>query len=409
MSANRIVVVGGSLAGGRAAETLRRAGYAGRIVLVGEEPHRPYDRPPLSKKFLRGEVPEEKLSLRPLSHYERLAIELELGVRAKRLDSTARAVELEDGRRLDFDQLIIATGAHVRRLACPGADLEGVHYVRTIEDARGVREELRPGRRAVVIGGGVIGAEVAAACREEGVEVVMIEAAPLPLLRAFGPEVGRIYAEVHRARGVDLRCGGGVARLEGERRVCAVVTTAGERIECDFVVAGIGVQPAIGWLEGSGVATDGGVLVDERCETSVRGVYAAGDVARGWDPRLGRRACVESIDNAQSQAVAAANNVAGKETTFAPVPFFWSDQYDLKLQSVGHVTEHDHVVFRGSIEERAFVAFHLRGGKLAYAIGVGRLKEIGAAKKLIAADVEVSAEALADESVALGDLLPARD
>lgn len=405
--AGRIVVVGASLAGGRAAETLRRSGWEGEIVLVGDEPHRPYDRPPLSKKYLQRELDDEKLFLRPLAHYERLRVELELGARAVRLDARERAVELEGGRRIAFEKLVIATGARVRRLSCEGAELEGVHYVRTLEDSRALREELRAGRRVVVIGAGVIGAEVAATARRAGLEVVMLESAELPLLRAFGPEVGRFYADVHRAEGVELRCGTSVARFErgSAGRVGAVVTSGGERIGCDLVVVGIGVVPSTDWLEGSGVALEhGGVIVDERCETSVRGVYAAGDVARWVDPRVGRRVCVESIDNAQSQAVAAASNAAGKETPYAPVPFFWSDQYELKLQSVGHVGAYDRVVVRGSIEERAFVAFHLAGEKLAFAIGVNRLKEIGAAKKLIAAGVAVAPEALADESVSLAEL-----
>ncbi|AKF02951.1 NAD(P)/FAD-dependent oxidoreductase [Sandaracinus amylolyticus] len=406
MSTNRIVVVGASLAGGRAAETLRRQGWEGEIVLVGEEPHRPYDRPPLSKKFLRGQVAEEKLALRPLAHYERLKIELELGARATSLDPSARTITLESGRRIGWDQLIIATGGHVRRLTCPGATLEGVHYVRTIEDARTLREELRAGRRAVVIGAGVIGCEVAASCREEGVAVTMIEAAPLPLLRAFGPEVGRIYADVHRGHGVDLRCGTGVERLVGERRVEAVITSAGERVECDFVVVGIGITPAVQWLEGAGIALDGHVVVDEHMQTSIAGVYAVGDVARAWDRRLGRRVCVESIDNAQTQAVVAATRAVGKDAAHATVPFFWSDQYDLKLQSVGHVGDFDRVVVRGSIEERAFVAFHLEQGVLRFAIGVNRLQELGATKKLIAAGASVPDAVLADADASLAEWVP---
>jgi 3-phenylpropionate/trans-cinnamate dioxygenase ferredoxin reductase subunit len=406
MNHQQIVVVGGSVAGGRAAETLRRNGYEGRIVLVGEEPHRPYDRPPLSKKFLRGEVNQDSLHLRPMAHYERLRLELELGARAVKLDPVARAVEFVDGRKLHFDRLLIATGARVRRLSCPGATLEGVHYVRSLEDAIGLREEMQPGRRVVVVGAGVIGAEVAASCRESGLEVVMIESASQPLMRAFGSEVGRIYGDVHRARGVDLRCGESVARLEGQSRVRAVVTTGGAHIECDFVVVGIGVEPAVQWLEGSGIELDGGIIVNERCETTIAGIYAAGDVTRFWDPRLGKRTCVESIDNAQNQGVAAAQNALGKDTVYAPIPFFWSDQFDLKLQSVGYVGAFDEVVYRGSVEGRAFVAFHLREDRLAFAIGVNRLQELAAAKKIIAAGMTVSREALRDESVSLGELAP---
>lgn len=410
MSAKRMVIVGGSLAGGRAAETARRQGWEGEIVLVGEEPRAPYDRPPLSKKFLRGQLEEEKLSLRPAAHYERLKIELELGARARALDPAARTITLEGGRTLAWEKLVIATGAHVRRLACQGATLEGVHYVRTLEDSRGIREEMRPGRRVVVVGAGVIGAEVAASCREEGLEVTMLEAAPLPLVRAFGPEVARIYADVHRGHGVDLRCGVGVERIVGTGRVEAVETTRGERIECDFVVVGIGVVPSVEWLAGSGIAlengTSGGVVVDEHMQTNVPGVYAVGDVARAFDRRLGRRVCVESVDNAQTQAVVAATHAAGKPASHDTVPFFWSDQYDLKLQSVGHVTDFDRVVVRGSIEERAFVAFHLSAGALRFAIGVNRLQDLAAAKKLIAVGAQIAPELLADPDTKLAELVP---
>jgi 3-phenylpropionate/trans-cinnamate dioxygenase ferredoxin reductase subunit len=407
VGANRIAVVGGSLAGSRAAETIRRAGYEGRIALVGAEPERAYDRPPLSKKYLRGQHPEEKLYLRPVEHYDRMKIDLVLGAQAKRLDTTARSVELDDGRTIDFDHLVIATGADVRRLDCPGAGLEGVHYLRSLGDARALREEAKPGRRAVIVGAGVIGAEVAASLREEGLEVVVLELAELPLVRAFGPEVGRVYADVHRGRGVDLRCSTGVAELRGSKRVEEVVTTRGERIGCDFVVVGIGVSPCVGWLAGSGVAVEGGVLVDETCATNLPGIWAAGDVARFWDPRLKKRTWVESIDNAQNQAVVAANNTMGKGATYAPIPFFWSDQYDLKMQSVGYVEAYDRVVYRGSIDERAFAAFHLREGVLKFAIGVNRMKEIAGAKKLVAAGCSLDVEALADEGVALHTLLPA--
>lgn len=406
MGNGTVLVVGGSLAGGRAAEQVRRLGHEGRIVLVGDEPHRPYDRPPLSKKFLLGELDEDRLFLRPEHFYESKDVELILGSRARGLDTKAREVELDDGRRIAFEHLVIATGASVRTLRCPGADLEGVHTLRTLEDSLAIRAELETARRAVVIGAGVIGAEVAAACRQKGVEVVMLEALETPLVRAFGAHVGRIYAEVHRDRGVDLRVSTLATALRGARRVEAVVTDSGDEIPCDVVVVGIGVTPNVGWLEGSGVALDRGVLVDGRCETNVPGVWAAGDVARWWSESVGAHVLVESIDNAQHQASAAANNIVGKATIHDPVPFFWSDQYDLKLQSVGHVGPYDEVVFRGSVEERTFAAFHLRGDQLAFMVGVDRLQEIGVAKKLIAAAVPLTARELADEAFDLRAKVP---
>ncbi len=405
MSNGTVVIVGASLAGGRAAEQLRRGGHAGRIVLVGEELERPYDRPPLSKKFMRGQIDAEKLFFRGEDWYAAQTIETVLGRRAVSLSTTAREVTLDDGQVLPFEKLLIATGAAPRMPAIPGIDLAGVYPLRTMADARAIRAELAPGRRLVVIGAGVIGAEVAASCRDEGLEVVMLEALHTPLSRAFGPEIGALYAEIHRSRGVDLRLGVMVTELRGKGRVQEVVTSDGTRIGCDLVVVGIGVEPCTGWLEGSGVQIDRGVLVDARCETSVPGIFAAGDVARGPSKKLGRHVIVESVDNAQTQGTTAVHNLLGKSEEHETVPFFWSDQFDLKLQSVGHVGPFDTVVYRGSVSARAFIAFHLLEGKLQFAIGVNRLKEIAGAKKLIAADVSVTRAALEDETVGLATLL----
>ena len=407
MTSGRVVIVGASLAGGRAAEQLRRGGWTGSITLLGAEPERPYDRPPLSKKLIRGQIDEAKLFFRASTWYDEHQIEVVLGSRARALHTTAREVEVEGGRRVPFDHLIIATGASARTLTCEGASLAGVHVLRSLEDARAIRAEVSAKRRVVVVGAGVIGAEVAASCRDEGLEVVMLEAADNALLRAFGAHVGAFFAEQHRARGVDLRCGTTVTALRGSSRVEEVVTSAGDRIACDFVVVGIGVKPEIDWLAGSGVRSDHGVIVDAHCETSVPGIYAAGDLASGPARALGgKHVIVESVDNAQTQGATIVANLLGKREEHDTVPFFWSDQFDLKMQSVGHVAPYDRVVLRGSKDARAFVAFHLRGDKLAFAIGVNRLKEIAGAKRLIAAGVRVSAEALADESVPLASLLP---
>ena len=283
---------------------------------------------------------------------------------------------------------------------------EGVHYLRSLEDARGLREELSGGRRAVVIGAGVIGAEVAAACREEGVEVVMLEQAELPLLRAFGPEIGRLYDAVHRDHGVDLRCGVTATALRGQGRVEAVETSDGQRVDCDLVVVGIGVEPAVAWLEGSDVDVDRGVLVDDRCRTSAEGVFAAGDVTRWWSEAHGRHMCVESVDNAQTMASHIAENALGGDSVYAPVPFFWSNQYDLKLQIVGLVGAYDQVVIRGSVEDRKLTAFHLHEGRLAFAVGVNRLNEMGISRKLISSGAVLDPALLADEDVKGKALLP---
>lgn len=404
----RIVIAGASLAGGRVAEQLRRGGYEGELLVVGAEPHRPYDRPPLSKKMLAGGQTPDSLFFRTAEWYAERRIELVLGTRAKALDAGARTVTLSDGRTLGWDRLVVATGAEVRTLRGPGAELAGIHTVRTLEDALAIQGALRAGARCVIVGAGVIGMEVAATARSLGAAVTVIEIAPRPLARAFGAAVADVYAEVHRDHGVDLRLGVGLGAIAGHGRVEEVVLSTGERIPADLVIAGIGVTPATAWLAGSGVslAPDGGVLVDDHARTSVEGVYAAGDVATFFDPREGRPMRVESVDHAQTQAQVVAGNLLGKDETYAPVPFFWSDQYDLKLQSVGHVGAYDDVVFRGSVKDRAFLAFHLRQGRCAFAVGVNRLKEIAGAKKLVGARCSVAPEALADESVALPSLLP---
>lgn len=403
-----IVIVGANLAGGRAAEQLRKLGYQERIVLVGEEPERPYDRPPLSKKALRGQVPEDKLYLRPLDYYEKHGIELELGVRATALDPHGKSITLANGKTLPYDAAVIATGARVRRLTGPGSELSGIHYVRTIEDARRLRAELAPGRRVVVIGAGVIGAESAASCKEEGLEVTMIESAPVPLVRAFGAEVGQLYAGFHRKRGVELKTGVSVKELRGGARVEEVVLTDGQRLPCDFVIAGIGVESEIDWLRSSEIAIEqGGIRVDASARTSLPDVYAAGDVTTFFHPGEQRYIRVEAVDNAQLQAAVCAQSIVGQTPSYAPVPFFWSDQFDLKMQSVGLLEGYDRVVYRGSIESEAFVAFYLRGNELRAAVAVNRMKEIGVAKRILAQKASIPVpDALADESFDLSSLAP---
>lgn len=405
------VVVGANLAGGRAAEALRKSGFEGRIVLIGKERERPYDRPPLSKKFARDHVDESKLYFRAPDYYETNRIELELGVTATALDTKKREVIVDGGRAIAFDKLLIATGANVRTLHVKGAELPGIYTLRTLEDAKRIRVEMKTKRRVAVIGAGVIGAEIAASCREEGLDVVLLEAAELPLMRAFGSAVGAIYAGIHREHGVDVRCGVSVTEFIGKDRVEGVVTSTGERIECDFAIVGIGVTAATEWLRDSGVALcprSGCVLVDTRAQTNIEGIYAAGDVTRFWSDRTGAYVQVESVDNAQLQGLTAVSNMLGKESVHAPVPFFWSDQYDLKLQCVGEVDGADRVVFRGSVEARAFAAFHMKRDRVIGVIGVNRLKEIAASKKLISQGISVRDEDLANDALPMSTFFAER-
>jgi 3-phenylpropionate/trans-cinnamate dioxygenase ferredoxin reductase subunit len=396
-----VVIVGASVAGGRAAETLRADGFDGRIILVGAEPDRPYERPPLSKNVLRGEGDDDKVFLRPADFYDEQSIELQLGTRAAGLNPSQRLVELDDGTLLAYDKLLIATGAKVRPLRVPGAELAGIFYLRTLADARAIRAAAESAGRVLVVGAGFIGAEVAASCRMRGLDVTVLEMLPVPLQRGLGDDVGQIYAEIHRERGVDLRLSEGITEFLGHRRLEAVVTASGATIECDLAVVGVGVQPETDWLAGSGLALDNGVVVDELTRTSAPDVYAAGDVANWWHPTLEQRLRVEHYENAQNQGVAAAKAILGHPEPYAPVPFFWSDQYDLTLQYVGHATGRDEVIFRGDVATRKFLAFYRRDGRIVAALGINRFRDVSAARRLIRDRVVVSPEQLADERVDL--------
>lgn len=399
------LVVGASMAGASAVETLRREGYSGRLVLVGAEPHLPYERPPLSKGVLTGATPDERVFLRDAAFYAAQNVELRLGTTAVELDPAARIVTLAHGERMRFDRLLIATGGEVRRLRVPGADLPGVHYLRTLDDARALAAALRRvadgGGRVVIVGAGFIGAEVASDCRHLGMDVTVLELLPAPLGRVLGDTVGGICAEIHRAHGVDLRLGEGIAAVRGAGRAEEVVTTTGARVPCALVVVGVGMRPADAWLRGSGLALDDGLLVDALCQTSAPGIFAAGDVAR-WPYQLsGEQVRLEHYDNALRQGDAAARNMLGQSTPYTPVPYFWSDQYDLKLQYVGYAHPEDHVVLRGRPREGPFIAFYLRDGRLRAALAVNRVRDVATLKRLIAAQAAPEPAALANDDVPL--------
>jgi len=401
---NAFLIVGGNLTAGAVATTLRSEGFYGNLVIVGEEPHPPYERPPLSKDYLRGESKAEDTLLHPRSWYDEAGVELRLGARARRLDPTQRAVELEDGERVSFDRLLIATGGRNRTLAVPGHDLDGILDLRRIEDADRIRAEASAGRKVVIVGAGFIGSEVAASLRHLGVEVEIVEFFEAPLLRVLGPEVARVYEGIHRDHGVRFHFGQAVESFRGDGRVEAVVTSKGTRVEGDFVVVGVGIQPNIEWLDGSGVEIDNGVAVDEFCRTNVEGVLAAGDVANHWHPLFDRRMRVEHWDNALKQGAAAARNMMGLETVFDDPHWFWSDQYQHNLQYMGFATEWDHLVVRGSLEERSFVAFYLAQGVVKAVVGLDRGKEVRRSAGLIRARRPFDPSLLRDEDVDLKKL-----
>jgi NADPH-dependent 2,4-dienoyl-CoA reductase/sulfur reductase-like enzyme len=384
----RVVVVGASLAGLSALEALRSEGFEGELIAVGAEPTLPYDRPPLSKQVLQGHWEPEKAALRDQSQYDALGVTWHLGRRATALDVAARTVTLDDGEPLAYDGLVIATGAAPRQL--PGSqELAGIHVLRTLEDCLAIRADLETASRLCVVGAGFIGAEVAASARVRGVDVTVLEALPAPLARAFPAELGAACAALHLNRGVDLRCGVTVAGFEGDGRVTGVRLGDGSVVDADVVVVGVGVAPATGWLETSGLTLDNGVVCDSTCATSAPGVVAAGDIARWPNNLFGETMRVEHWSNAVEQGAAAAKRLLagpGEAVDFAPVPYFWSDQYDTKIQFLGRCCPTDEMrIVDGSIDEGRFVALFGRSGRLFGALAFNRPRLLMAYRKLLAA------------------------
>ncbi len=398
------IIVGAGMAGGYAADALRKHGFDGRITLLGAEPHRPYDRPPLSKEFLRAEKSVDKLFFRPEDHFQEQQIDLVLGTRAAALRPQDHSLTLADGTNLNYDKILLCTGGAVRRVAVDGHDLEGIYYLRTLDDSVRLREALQKQPRVVVVGAGFIGSEVVATARHYGCEVTCLELEQTPLLRVLGAEVGNVYADIQRDHGVTMCLGDGLAAFRGTGNVEEVLTTSGTSLPCDIAVVGVGIRPDVDWLLDSGIALQNGVLTNEFCEASAPDVYAAGDLANWYHPRTKERLRVEHWDNAMNQGVAAAMSMLGKKEPYGPVPYFWSDQYDINLQYVGHAATWDHVVLRGDVAGRTFSAFYLRDGRIAGALVVNRFKDLRPSRRLIEAMTPVPAEALADEATDLRKL-----
>jgi 3-phenylpropionate/trans-cinnamate dioxygenase ferredoxin reductase subunit len=399
------VIVGASLAGAKAAEALRDEGFEGRVVLVGDEPERPYERPPLSKDYLRGESEREKTYVHPAGFYEEHGIELLTDTTAERIDTASRTVTLRGKAEgtLTYSKLLIATGAEPRRLTgVPGADLDGILYLRSLADSDVLAARLRRGGRVVVIGAGWIGAEVAASARTLGLEVALVEMASVPLERVLGPELGSIYADVHRDHGVELLTG---ARLEafegGPGGVERVRLEGGRTLDCDFVVVGIGVLPRVALAEQAGLVVDDGILVSDRLETSAAGVFAAGDVANAYHPLLGRQLRVEHWANALNQPAVAAAAMLGKPASYDRLPYFFSDQYEVGMEYTGHALEWDEVVFRGDVGAREFIAFWLHGGRVVAGMNVNVWDVTDAIKALIGSGSAVAVDRLRDPDVPL--------
>ena len=382
----RIVIVGASLAGLRAAETLRDRGFDGALTLVGDEPHRPYDRPPLSKQLLQGTWEPEQTFFRRKDGYDALGLDMRLGVRATSADLGARRVTLSDGTSADYDRLIIATGARVRTL--PGiAPRPGLLTLRNLDDALVLRKALARANRVAVVGAGFIGLEVAASCRARGVDVTAIESLPIPLAPILGPTLGEMVAAMHRDHGVDLRTGVTVSDVYGESRVEGLGLSDGSRVDADVVVVGIGVVPNTEWLEGSGLLLDNGIVCNASCEAAP-GVYAAGDVARVANQWHGESPRIEHWSNAVEQGVHAAENVLagpGAATSFSSVPYFWSDQYDRRIQFIGRARPHDEVlIVDGSLADRRLTALFRHSDRLVACLAVNQPKAMIKYRKLLA-------------------------
>jgi 3-phenylpropionate/trans-cinnamate dioxygenase ferredoxin reductase subunit len=402
------VIVGASLAGAKAAETLREEGFAGRVVLVGAEDERPYERPPLSKDYLRGEVGREKVYVHDESFYSKHDIELRLGTTAVDLNTSTRELTLDDGDRLSYDRLLLATGSEPRRLTIPGAELNGVLYLRSVHDSDTLRERLDRGGAVVVVGAGWIGAEVAASARQRGLEVTVVEPASVPLERVMGAEVGAIYRDIHTDHGVEMLMGTGVEAFEGDEAVERVRTSDGRAIECDIVVVGIGVQPRIQLAAQAGLDVDNGIVVDEHLETSVPGVFVAGDVANACHPFYGERIRVEHWANALHQGPAAARNMLGRADLFDRLPYFFSDQYEVGMEYSGFARDWDRVVFRGDPASREFIAFWISDERVVAGMNVNVWDVNDPIRRLIAERVAVDDRRLADPDVPIDRLVAAR-
>ena len=397
------VIVGAALAGAKAAETLREEGFDGRVVLLGAEDERPYERPPLSKDYLRGETDRQGPYVHPREFYEQKDIELRTGLSVTALDLTAREVIIGQ-ERLAFTRLLLATGAEPRRIPVPGADLEGVHYLRTFRDSDDLRRAIAASSRVAVIGAGWIGAEVAASARQKGLEVTLIEQLDVPLERVLGREVGEVYGAIHRDQGVELLTGTAVEAIEGAGRAERVRLEGGQTVDCDFVVVGIGVTPRMALAEAAGLEIGDGIHVDERLKTSDDGVFAAGDVAGAWHPFFQQRLRVEHWHNALEQGPAAARSMLGTGEPYETIPYFFSDQYDVGMEYSGFARSWDRVVFRGDPQGREFVAFWLVEDRVVAGMNVNVWDVNEAIQQLIRERVEVDDRHLADPDLPLEEL-----
>ena len=370
MSEQTSIIVGASLAGAKAAEELRKRGFGGRVLLIGAEPERPYERPPLTKDYLRDESPRDKAYVHAEDFYAEQQIELLTNTTVTAIDPAASTVSLGDGRELGFGRLLLSTGAEPRHIPIAGEGLDGVHYLRSLSDCDVLRTRLYAGGHVVVVGAGWIGSEFAASARQRGLEVTVIDPVQLPNERIFGPEIASFYRDVHAQHGVELLLGEGVNAFEGSGRLERVRTAGGRTIACDFAVVGIGVSPRDGLARDAGIEVDNGILVDQTLQTSAPGVFAVGDVANAWNPFFEQRIRVEHWSNALNQGPAAARAMLGDPVSYDRIPYFFSDQYDVGMEYSGYAPTWDEVVFRGDRADGAFIAFWLHEARVVAGMNV---------------------------------------
>jgi 3-phenylpropionate/trans-cinnamate dioxygenase ferredoxin reductase component len=404
------VIIGSGMCGGVAAKTLREEGYGGRLVLIGHEPSLPFGRPPLSKTYLRSEEELTGWLVKPLDWYKDNQVELVQDT-ATRIDTAARRVELNSGQAIPYEKLLVATGGHNRHLDVPGADLTGVFQLRTVAECDAIKDAAKRGGRAVVVGMGFIGSEVAASLKQLGLEVSAVLPGPAPLDSVLGPEMGALMAAIHRDAGVELIDHDEIVRFEGAERIERAVTKRGRKLDCDLAVVAIGIEPTVDILRGTSVEVENGVLVDATCRTNVPEIFAAGDVANHLHPLFGRIR-VEHYNNAEKHAAAAARSMLGSRSEYAYIHSFWSDQYEHKLEYVGHVRKWDQFVVRGSLDDRQLVGFYLQAGQLRAAVGLNRggdpeldeEGELAKAGRLIAKGARPQTQDLEDQDKDLANL-----
>lgn len=391
-----VVIVGAGHAAGQLVASLKQKKYAGEIILIGEEHHLPYQRPPLSKKFLSGELEADRLLFKPAAFYEDDNIQVMLGESVAEIACDQQTVTLRSGATLPYGTLVLSTGSRAREVSIPGIDLENVHYLRGIDDVNALRGCLAPGKRIVIVGAGYIGLEVAAVTRELGLDVTVVEMAERVMSRVVSPQVSAFYQQVHERNGVKFHLSTSLQGLHGPSRITSVEVDGNQHIEADVVLIGAGIVPNIELAAAAGLATDNGIVVDSRCVTSDSNVYAIGDCTSHPNDIYGRQLRLESVHNALEQAKTAASNICGDEQRYSQVPWFWSDQYDLKLQIAGLSTGYDETVLRGDPGESRFACFYLQDGRLIAVDAINSPREFVQSKKLIASQALVDPELLAD-------------